>query len=104
MPTYYIVDSTIKKNKQNPVMIFNNLPALVGYLETMCKRRFNQTRAEYMFHCSELGFGEDDSAGRSFYEQLEQYFDMGIIRKDSIPVKCNIFNALKSYNERETSD
>ena len=70
----------------------------------MCVRKFQQTRKEYMFHCSELGFGEDDSLGRSFYEQLEQYFDMGVIRKDSIPVRCNVFEALKSFKERETSD
>lgn len=104
MPTYYIVDSTIRQDKKNPVMFFESLPPFIAYLETMCKRRFNQTRKEYMYRCFELGFGDDDAPGRSFYEQLEQYFDMGVVRSDSTPVRCNVFEALKGLKEREFSN
>lgn len=94
----------MRKNRKTPVVVFNNLPSFITYLEGMCKRKFNQTRAEYMFHCFELGFGDDESTGRSFFEQLEQYFDMGVIRSDSVPVKCNVFEALKSFKERDLSN
>jgi hypothetical protein len=100
MSTYYIIDSTSTKGGKTPVITFNSTSGVVKHLEEMCKRKFGQSRKDYMFSCSELGFGEDDNAGRAFYEQMEQYFNVGVIRKDSQPVRCNIFEADKSFKGR----
>jgi hypothetical protein len=93
MTNYYIIDTTAPQKGQSPVLTFLTTEGVVAYLEKMCIRRFGKTRKQYMFSVSELGFGEDDQAGRSFSEQMEQYFNMGVIRKDSNPVRCNIFQA-----------
>lgn len=93
MSKFYVVDSTIKKNGKNPVMLFGETYQLIQHLESMCKRRFGQSRKEYMSASESLGFGGDEQTGRSFFEQMEQYFNMGVIRKDSTPMKCNIFEA-----------
>lgn len=95
MSKYYIIDSTIKKGGKNPVVIFENIPSTINYLEGMCQRQFRQNRKQHMQHCEDLGFGGDEPSGRAFFEQMEQYFTVGIIRSDSKPIKCNIFEAEK---------
>lgn len=93
MAKYYIVDSTTKQNGKNPVLVFETIDGVVKHLETMCARRFQRTRKTYMENAESLGFGADEPTGRVFYEQMEQYFNIGVIRKDSTPVKTNIFEA-----------
>lgn len=98
---FYIVDSTVSKNKQNPVYIFNSVEATLVHLENMCKRKFNMTRVEYMFEASQLGHSDDEPTGRAFFELMEQYFNIGVIRGDSTPIKCNIFEADRFLRLRE---
>jgi len=93
MSKYYIVDSTIKQNGKNPVMLFDTIPGVLAHLEKMCERQFGMTRKAYMNNVESLGHGADESTGRSFYDQMEQYFNIGVIRKDSTPVKTNIYQA-----------
>lgn len=101
MSKYYVVDSTKKQNGKNPVIVFENINGVVKYLEGMCMRHFKKTRAHYMNDAESVGHSADESTGRAFYDQMEQYFNVGVIRKDSIPIKTNIFEAaafLKSKN------
>ncbi len=93
MSKYYIIDSTVKKGNKNPVVIFDAIPEVIKHLEGMCQRQFGRTRKQHMQHCEDLGFGGDEATGRAFFEQMEQYFTIGIIRSDSKPIKCNIFEA-----------
>jgi len=93
MSKYYIVDTTINKGGKNPVLLFETPQSLVKYLETMCPRKFKQSRAEYMSGAESLGFGCDEQTGKEFYDQMQQYFNMGVIRNDSQPIRCNIFEA-----------
>jgi hypothetical protein len=93
MSKYYIVDSTVKQNGKNPVVLFDTIPGAIKYLEGMCQRHFKQTRAQYMNNAESIGHSADEATGRAFYDQMEQYFNIGVIRKDSTPVKCNIFEA-----------
>ena len=93
MSKYYVIDSTIKQNGQHPVILFETIPGVIKKLEDMCVRRFNQSRREYMLMVESVGHGGDEATGRSFFDQMEQYFSVGVIRKDSTPIKCNIFQA-----------
>jgi hypothetical protein len=93
MSKYYVVDSTKKQGGKNPVLIFESINGVVKYLEGMCQRHFNKTRTEYMNEAESIGHSADESTGRAFYDQMEQYFNMGVIRGDSTPVKTNIFEA-----------
>jgi hypothetical protein len=93
MSKYYIVDSTVKQNGKNPVMLFESIPGVIKHLEVMCERNFKTTRAQYMNNAESVGHSADEPTGRAFYEMMEQYFNIGVIRKDSSPVKCNIFEA-----------
>jgi len=93
MSNYYVVDDTKQKGGQSPVIMFKTVEGIVKYLEDMCQRKFGKTRQQYMYNCSELGFGDDDARGQAFCEQLEQYFNMGVIRSDSTPIRCNVFQA-----------
>ena len=100
MTKYYIIDSTVRTNGQHPVVLFDNIPSVVNYLEGMCQRQHKISRKAYMTNCESLGFGGDEPSGRNFYEQMEQYFNIGVIRADSRPVKCNIFEAERSFNTK----
>lgn len=93
MSKYYVVDSTKKQGNKNPVVLFENIDGVVKYLEGMCLRHFKQTRKEYMIMAESVGHSADESTGRAFYDQMEQYFNIGVIRGDSTPVKTNIFEA-----------
>jgi hypothetical protein len=93
MSKYYIIDSTKKTAGKNPVYLFDAVPKVIAYLEGMCSRQFNQTRKEFMNNVESLGHGGDEQTGRAFYDQMEQYFNIGVIRGGSTPVKTNIFQA-----------
>lgn len=101
MSNYYVIDTTIKKGGKNPVVLFDNTNGVVSYLEGMCRRQLGSTRRDYMLNCESLGFGGDEQTGRVFYEQMEQYFTMGVIRKDSKPIKCNIFEAERALKYKD---
>lgn len=101
MSKYYIVDSTQNKNGKNPVFLFEEISGVVTHLEGMCQRQFKQTRKQHMQHCEDLGFGSDEASGRAFYNQMEQYFNVGVIRPDNNPVKCNIFEANKFRKSKD---
>ena len=77
MAHYYIVDSTIKNNGKNPVLLFNSIDSVVHHLEAMCQRHFKQDRKTFMNNVESLGFGADEQTGRAFYDQMEQYFNVG---------------------------
>jgi hypothetical protein len=93
MSKYYVVDSTKKQGTKNPVIVFESINGVVKYLEGMCQRQFGKTRVEYMNEAESIGHSADESTGRAFYDQMEQYFNIGVIRGDSTPVKTNIFEA-----------
>jgi hypothetical protein len=93
MSKYYVIDTTVKKGGKNPVLLFENVPSVVKHLEGMCQRQLGQTRKQYMLNVESIGHGGDEQTGRAFFEQMEQYFTMGIVRSDSRPIKCNIFEA-----------
>jgi hypothetical protein len=101
MSKYYIVDSTQKQNGKNPVFLFEEKGAVLNHLESMCQRQFKQTRKQHMQHCEDLGFGSDEATGQAFYNQMEQYFNIGVIRGNSTPVKCNIFQADSFKNSKD---
>lgn len=101
MSTYYIIDTTVIKGGKNPVMLFESVNGVVNHLESMCKRKFGQTRREYMNVCESLGHSADEPTGRAFFEQMEQYFTVGVVRSDSRPIKCNIFEADKYARLRD---
>lgn len=101
MSKLYIIDTSQAKGGKSPVVFFDTIPGLVAYLDGACKRRFGLHREEYMVHVESLGFGADDPTGQSFFEQMEQYFQMGVIRGDSVPVKCNVFEADAFSQTRE---
>ena len=101
MSKYYIVDSTKRQNNKNPVMLFETSDGVIKYLEGMCLRKFKQNRKQYMDNVESLGFGSDDAGGRNFYEQMIQYFNTGVIRSDSNPVQCNIFDAEKFLKSKD---
>jgi hypothetical protein len=101
MPKYYVIDSTVKQGSKNPVYIFEGTDGVVKHLEGMCYRHFKQTRKQYMEHAESVGHSADESTGRAFYDQMEQYFNMGVIRGESTPVKTNIFEAKAFLNNKE---
>lgn len=93
MSKYYVVDTTVKSGGKNPVVISESTAGVVKQLEGMCQRQFGMTRKQYMDNSESLGFGPDERTGQCFYEQMEQYFNVGVIRSNSVPMKCNIFEA-----------
>jgi hypothetical protein len=95
MSKYYVVDTSKASSGKSPVILFETTEGVITYLEGSCQRRFGQSRTQFMQSVNELGFGDDDAPGRNFFEQMEQYFQMGVIRGDSVPIKCNIFEAEK---------
>ena len=103
MSKYYIIDTTVKTSGKNPVLLFENVPSVVRHLEGMCQRQLKMSRKQYMLSCEGLGHCSDEQTGRAFFEQMEQYFTMGIVRSDSRPIKCNIFEANASALTKDVS-
>ena len=99
--TFYIVDTTVKKDNKNPVLLFESTGALVKHLEGMCQRRFGMSRKQYMIEAESIGHSADEATGRAFYEQMEQYFNMGVIRNGKDPVKTNVFQADAFFKSKD---
>jgi len=99
--TFYIVDTTVKKDNKNPVLLFESTAALVKHLEGMCQRRFGMTRKQYMIEAESIGHSADEATGQAFYEQMEQYFNMGVIRNGKDPVKTNVFQAEAFFKTKD---
>lgn len=93
MSKYYVIDSTKKQGGKNPVLLFENIDGVVKYLEGMCQRQFGKTRTQYMNEAESIGHSADEQTGRAFYDQMEQYFNIGVIRTGNTPIKTNIFEA-----------
>ena len=101
MTKYYVVDSTIKQNGKNPVLLFDTIPGVIKHLEGMCLKQFKLTRTQYMNEAESIGHSADESTGRAFYDLMEQYFNIGVIRGDSSPVKTNIFQAAAFLRDKD---
>jgi hypothetical protein len=97
---YYIVDSSLRKNNQSPVYIYDTIPQLVTHLEQTCLRSFKKTRAKLMESAADTGLIEDDKQGRAFYELMTEYFNIGYLRGNT-PVQKNIFEAEYISTRRE---
>jgi hypothetical protein len=69
----------------------------------MAPKLLGKTRQQLMSDAADLGFGEDDREGKTFYMFLSEYVDMGIIRKGDRPVRCNIFTE-SEYKGSEYGD
>jgi hypothetical protein len=92
---YYINDTTIKKN-----VYFDDVNDVVKYLETLCVKKFNQTRKGWMFEMSTLGHGWDDPQGANFTELMTEYFDVGVFRDDNRHVRTNIHELRRNMKYR----
>lgn len=93
---FYIVDTTLGKT---PVY-YNTLNEVVKHLEGTVQRKFKQTRRSYMQNLIDLGYGADDSNGKTFVESLAKYFDIGVV-KQLRHVKCNIHEVAQYSNYRK---
>jgi len=93
MSKYYVIDSTKKQGNKNPVVLFETTDGVIKYLEGMCERQFKQSRTDYMNNAESIGHSADERTGRAFYDLMEQYFNIGVIRNGNSPVKTNIFQA-----------
>lgn len=88
--TFYIVDTTLGSSE---FVTFSDYKSLVSYLETMCVRKFNQSRKQQMLMLESIGHGYDDSDSVTFVRFMASQFDMGIIRSNSsehVKMKCDI--------------
>ena len=98
---FFVVDTTVNQGGKNPVVLFDTTDGVINYLEKMCVRKFGQNRKQFMFESESLGFSQDDSHGIAFFEMMEQYFHVGVIRGDSTPIRCNIFEAHRFSKTRD---
>ena len=101
MSKFYIIDTSLSRSGKSPVILFESTSGIISYLSEVVQRRFGQTRQQFMQNVTDLGFGEDDPEGRSFFDQMQQYFNIGALRSDSVPIKCNIFDADKFSKSKE---
>ena len=101
MSKYYVIDSTKKQGNKNPVVLFETTDGVIKYLEGMCERQFKQSRKDYMNNAESIGHSADETTGRAFYDLMEQYFNIGVIRNGNSPVKTNIFHAAAFLKGRE---
>ena len=87
MQQYYIIDKTLTQD--NKPVYYNSLNEVVRHLEGSVKRKFRQTRRDYMQNLVELGHPADEATGRIFVNSLYPYFELGVV-KQLRHVKCNI--------------
>ena len=91
---YYVLDTT-RKNKDGQVLAatYNTPEEIVRHLETMCQRLLGKTRAQVMSDAADCGFGDDDIYGKNFaLVMVEHNVNVGVIRDDGQPVRCDIFS------------
>lgn len=86
---YYIID----KQVSNKPAIFNSVPDLVTTLERVVQYKFKLNRTQYMQNLIDLGYGADDSIGRTFTESMAEYVEIGVIKNNGACVRCNIHEA-----------
>lgn len=82
---YYIID----KQVSNQPAIFNSLQEVVATLERVVQYKFKMNRKQYMQNLIDLGYGVDDSLGRTFTESMAEHVEIGVIKNNSC-VRCNI--------------
>jgi hypothetical protein len=85
---YYILDT---QRCREPV-VFNSVLDVVSALEIVVKYKFNLSRKQYMQNLIDLGYGADDSIGRTFTESMADYIEIGVV-KNGRCVRCNIHEA-----------
>ena len=71
---YYILDRQVS----NKPAIFNSVPEVVNTLERVVQYKFNMTRKQYMQNLIDLGYGADDSLGRTFTESMAEQLEIGV--------------------------
>lgn len=86
---YYILDRQVS----NKPAIFNSVPELVITLEKVVQYKFNMTRQKYMQNLIDLGYGADDSLGRTFTESMSEQIEIGVVKHNGACVRCNIHEA-----------
>ena len=92
----YINDTTLNK-----VLYFDDVNQLVTHLETVCLRKFKQTRKNWMFEMSTLGHGWDDPQGANFTELMMTYFEVGTVKPDGRHVRTNIHELSRNLKYRK---
>ena len=97
MNKFYIIDTT----QRNEPFIFENVQGLITHLEGTVKRKFGQTRSNYMQNLIDLGHGYDDREGRTFTESMRTIFNIGIVSKGGILKNCNIHDVAQ-YSKYRT--
>lgn len=93
---FYIVDTTLSKT---PVY-YSTLNEVIKHLEGTVQRKFRQSRFSYMQNLVDLGYGADDSTGKTFVESLSRHFEIGVV-KQLRHVKCNI-HEVTQYSKYRT--
>lgn len=86
---YYILD----KQVSNKPAIFGSVLDVVNTLERVVKYKFNLSRKQYMQNLIDLGYGADDSIGRTFTESMAEYVEIGVVKPNGACVRCNIHEA-----------
>ena len=92
---FYIKDTTLGKDP----IFFKTIKEVVKHLEGSVRRKFNQSRQQYMQNLVDLGHGYDDDEGKNFTEALSRVFEIGL-KKPMGLLKCNIHEAALYSNYR----
>ena len=92
----YITDTTITPPKD---VILGSYQAAIGYLESMSKRAFGQSRKDYMLLLESMGHGYDDTTSVNFVRAMAERFNIGIVR-DGRKFRCDISVAF-AFNQEE---
>jgi hypothetical protein len=87
MDYYYIIDKTLSQD--NKPIYYSTLNEVINHLEGAVKRKFNQSRRDFMLNLVDLGHPADEKTGRNFVNALYPYFEMGVT-KQLRHVKCNL--------------
>jgi hypothetical protein len=102
----YIFDPTLRTQNGKPKGFrFNTSAELIRHLEGTCMRILRKSRAEIMQDAADLGYSvDDDREGKAFFQFMEEYVDMGVIREDGKPIRCNIFTSRSFEGKTEFGD
>lgn len=92
---YFIKDTTANK-----LVIFENLPQTVNYLEDLCRKTLRKTRKQFMDEMVSLGHGYDDDQGAYFTQLMSEKFQIGVQKDNGKLVKTNIHEATRNYKFR----
>lgn len=85
---FYIIDRQVSTKPA----IFNNVNEVVNTLEKVVQYKFKLNRKQYMQNLIDLGYGADDSLGRTFTESMSEHVEIGVV-KNGACVRCNIHEA-----------